>query len=87
MAESTEANPAGAAAGRDTRSNIKLFPYLPPRIDQEMFQAEIPPIQSAVPPYDKMLWARPAHKPGLHLEAVQGRSSNRANASFHFVLL
>jgi hypothetical protein len=83
MAEITEAN-QGAAVPRETRSNIKLFPYLPPRIDQEMFQAEIPPLQSAVPSYDKMLWARPAHKPACQLEAVQGaREPSRKSHFFH----
>lgn len=31
-----------AAGARETRSNAKIIPYVPPRIDWESFQAEVP---------------------------------------------
>ena len=35
---------------RETRSNTKIAVYVPPRIDADAFQADIPQLQDALPP-------------------------------------
>lgn len=35
---------------RETRSNTKIATYVPPRIDADAFQADIPQLQDSLPP-------------------------------------
>lgn len=66
----------GENAIRDTRSNLKIPLYLPPRIDSEMFQAEIPQLMSQIPVYDPLLSAKVIHKPShFNSSEVQGSGS------------
>lgn len=72
MASSSSSTLAENAA-RDTRSNLKIPLYLPPRIDSEMFQAEVPQLIRQIPDYDPLLSARAIHDPAfLNSSEVQG---------------
>ena len=44
-----------APEAKETRSNPKFVPYIPPRIDYEFYQAEVPSMLGAAPP--------PEHRP------------------------